>query len=258
MHRAELIPELDRLSEAVIANLFNVPEALELEKALVSIASDKNVMSSFPQVSRPLDDYDKARRTATKDLVGREYALLELYLVLHGLGSGYSSYEARLMADAEGIINLPGGMLPVVAASLLSSPEMTSMDLGAGNGLQGLLLQSLCPHRKTFQVELSGSMIETGKLFQRALGIHTDRVQWICGDIATQDIAGIDLLYMYRPLKPHGKGRALYEDLAIRLSALDTEVTVLSVADCLGPFLGENFPRIYSNEFFSCYCGPTV
>ena len=256
----DLNPDLTRnlgsLAEAVINNLFNVPEALVLEGALVRIASDAEVVRSFPDVSKPLDEYRQAE--SRNDPAQRECALLELYLCLHALGSEYSELEHEKLRQAEGISNLPGGMFPIVAASRLLGPDNACMDLGAGNGLQGLLLQSLLPHRKTSQVELSGKMIEAGKMFQRALGINADRVEWICGDIASQDLAGVDLLYMYRPLKPYGKGIELYEEVARRLSALDTEVTVLSVADCLGKFLNKDFNLIYSNEFFSCYRGPAI
>lgn len=251
-------PDLDlkSLTEAVMDNLFNVPEALWLEKALISIASDAEVQRSYPDLEKPLSQYMHAK--SENDPAQRECALLELYLSLHALGTGYSDHEARKLKQAVGINNLPGGMFPVVAASRLAGPDSVCMDLGAGNGLQGLLLQVLSPHRKTIQVELSSGMIEAGKMFQRALGIDADRMEWICGDIALQDLGGVDLIYMYRPVKPHGKGSVLYDEVARKLSALDAEVTVVSVADCLGKFLHDDFQCIYSNEFFSCYRGPAI
>ena len=246
--------DLKGLTEAVMDNLFNVPEALLLERALLALAGDPVLMQMFPDISKPMDEYVRARGTG--DNAEREYALLTLYLSLHTLGSGYSASEAMKLKRAEGISNLPGGMFPLVAASRMVCDETAFMDLGAGNGLQGLLLQSMRPHKITIQVELSLGLIEVGRIFQHALGISEDRVQWICGDIAEQELGLADLIYMYRPLKPYGMGKQLYEGVAQRLSALKTEVTVLSVADCLGSMLGEDFRLVCSNEFFSCYRGP--
>ncbi len=252
----ELSHTLERLTARVMDNLFNVPEALALEGALLQIANDPDVKRSYPEVLKPADEYVRARDT--EDTSGREYALLELYLRIHALGSGYSGTEAVRLKNAEGIGNLPGGMFPIVAASRIISHKMTSIDLGAGNGLQGLLLQSISPHKRTIQVELSSGMIEAGKMFQRALGIGPERVKWVCGDITGQVLDAVGLIYMYRPLKPYGDGMGVYEKVAARLSALHSDVMVVSVADCLGKFLSEDFSLIYSNEFFSCYHGPVT
>jgi len=77
------------------------------------------------------------------------------------------------------------------------TPDSVVVDLGAGNGLQGLLLQCLSPHRKTLQVELSSEMIRIGRLFQEALGISADRVEWIHDDIVNASIEAADIVYLY-------------------------------------------------------------
>ncbi len=246
------LKELDAL---VTDNLFLVPESAIFENALVSIASDPNVTAAFPFLKTSLFEYEKVD---SGDLIEREYRLLKLYLAIHNTGCDYSSSEADSLKDGAGITNLPGGMYPLIAAARLINENMTSMDLGAGNGLQGLLLQCLTPHRKTIQVELSTKMIEAGKLLHKALKIPQERVRWSAEDISEQRFGDLDFLYIYRPVKPHGEGKKLYEQVAGNLASLDKNITVLSVADCLGPYIKDSFSEFHSNEFFTIYRSSTA
>lgn len=239
------------LCSAIIENLFAVPESLVLEESLMTIATNPVVLGAFPSIDTSVRYYERVRMS--DDVSEREYGMLKLYLALHGLGSEYSDEQKQRLKKLAGITNLPGGMMPVVAASVLIGPDMVSMDLGAGNGLQGLLMQCLCPHKKCVQVELSSHMIDVGLMFQEALNMPSERIEWVCGDIAAQPLTDLDFIYMYRPLKPYAEGAGIYESVARKLGHAGRDLIVLSVADCLGQYLGEACTEFYSNEFFTCY-----
>ncbi len=132
-----------------------------------------------------------------------------------------------------------------------------SADLGAGNGLQGMLLQILYPHRKTIQIEISSDMVELGKQLQAWLGIPTDRVEWRAGDVCDEAFDGIDFIYLYRPVRPAtDKGRAFYTRLAKTLDEAPGEVVVFSIADCLRDFLSPRFEMFYTDGHLTCFRGP--
>jgi hypothetical protein len=128
-----------------------------------------------------------------------------------------------------------------------------SADLGAGNGLQGLLLQRLYPHARTLQLEISSRMIDIGRGLQSWLGIPEDRVEWRCGDLLEAPLEDVDLLYLYRPVRPDGPGRRFYENLAGRLERAPGQVVVFSIADCLGEFLSDRFERFYGDGHLTCF-----
>jgi hypothetical protein len=247
----EYARQLDGLASSMEEDVFSVPEAALLEGALVTIAEDSEIRSMFPAVDMLLRCYASTRDAGERD--EREYRLLRLYLGLHSLGTGYTPDEAGKITEAHGIANLPGGMLPVVAASRLIGSESASADLGAGNGLQGLLLQKLMPHRRTLLVELSSRLLDTGRMLEQALGIDEGKVEWVCGDILDADLSDIDLVYMYRPAKPYREGKALYENIAQRLSAASAGISILSVADCLGPYLGSEFALMHKDGYMTYY-----
>ena len=100
-----------------------------------------------------------------------EEAFLTLYAHLHMHEARYTPDERGRMDEAGGYWAHAGGLSPILEAAPWIRPNTVSADLGAGNGLQGLLLQILYPHRKTIQIEISSNMVELGKQLQAWLGI---------------------------------------------------------------------------------------
>ena len=241
--------EIAEIFSMIMEDIFSVPESTAVEKALMRLAREGEVASAHPSVAALADDYEAARGSGDND--DREYRFLMLYQGLHCIGMGYSEQEAAQLKGSSGIANQPGGLLPVVAASRFMREDTVSGDLGAGNGLQGLLLQSIRPHAETRLVEMSTPMVEAGRMLTRALGLGA-RVRWTHGDITEQDLSGVGLVYIYRPAKPHGEGRALYEKLGQRLANAGGAVEV-SVADCLGPYISGFSEEIYKDEYFTCF-----
>jgi 16S rRNA G1207 methylase RsmC len=128
-----------------------------------------------------------------------------------------------------------------------------SVDFGAGNGLQALLLQKLYPHRRTVQVEISSRMVEAGKDLQQWLGIDEQRVEWVVGDVLDNAERKADFIYLYRPVRPEGEGRLFYEHLSSELNRADRKVVIFSVADCLSQFLSEHFEVVYGDGHLTCF-----
>jgi hypothetical protein len=126
-------------------------------------------------------------------------------------------------------------------------------DLGAGNGLQGLLLQCLCPHKKTIQIELSAEMIRIGQIFQQALGVSADRIEWIHDDIVNASIETADFIYLYLPAKPLGGGKEVYDAIAHKISTMKKRVVIFSVADCLSQFTDRQFSVSYMDGHLTCF-----
>jgi hypothetical protein len=125
-----------------------------------------------------------------------------------------------------------------------------------GNGLQALLRQRLHPHARTIQVEISSRMIEAGRHLQSWLGIPADRVEWIAGDVLENIPRGMGFVYLYRPVRPEGRGRLFYERLARTLEGSPDPVVVFSIADCLREFLPTTFEVFYTDGHLTCMRGP--
>lgn len=183
----------------------------------------------------------------------REIVLINLYLCLHAAGAAYQQEESDTLAAWSGLDCLPGGMLPLMLARHLIGPDSVTADLGAGNGLQGLLLQRLCLHHKSRLLEISGRLIEMGRLYQQALNLEPQQVAWEHADVAKADLAGVDLIYLYRPTRPGDNGHAFYREVAAKLAAHDRSLTIVSMADCLAPFLDDRFRILYANEFLRVF-----
>ncbi|MFP4649929.1 MAG: hypothetical protein ACLFML_03215, partial [Desulfobacterales bacterium] len=231
--------------------VYNEPRAEVVEDALIRIALNpavKQYLASGAEMAGHLMEFREAGDPSV-----RENALIALYNSLHSAGAVYRKHEEETLNSWNGLGCIPGGLLPLFVASHLIGPESVTADLGAGNGLQGLLIQALCPHRQTFLVEISESLVETGRLYQQALGFPPDRILWENGDIADTDLREVDLVYLYRPIRPQGGGNLLYKAVAAKLAENNRSVTVVSMADCLGRFLDERFKNIYSNEFLEIY-----
>lgn len=196
------------------------------------------------------------RRAEGDDAEALEEAFLALYAHVHMHEARYTPRERRILAEAGGYWAHAGGVSPILKAGPFINPETVSMDLGAGNGLQGLLLQTLHPHARTIQVEISTRMVEIGRRLQAWLGVPTDRVTWVAGDVCLQPLDGVDFVYLYRPVRPStAKGRAFYERLAATLGGSPRSVAVFSVADCLGGFLSDRFEVVYGDGHLTCFRG---
>jgi hypothetical protein len=182
-----------------------------------------------------------------------EDAFLELYCHLHGHTAPYDASERGIVDRTGGYWCHAGGLSPVLKAPDWITPASRSIDFGAGNGLQLLLVQRLAPHALTVQVEISSRMCEAGRDLQRWLGIADDRIEWRVADATQQTPAGFDLVYLYRPVRPEGEGEAFYRRFAGELAAAPGSPVVLSVADCLRTFLPPEFERFYFDGHLACY-----
>jgi hypothetical protein len=182
-----------------------------------------------------------------------EEMFLALYCSLHGHEAPYSKAERRRVTVTGGYWAHAGGLSPVLKAGPLIGPASVVGDFGAGNGLQGLLMQVLDPHALTIQIEISGRMVEAGRALQRWLEIPEERVRWVVGDVIETSPVGMDLIYLYRPVRPVGEGRKFYEHFAAELGSTRDPVVILSVADCLSEFLPEDFTVFYGDGHLTCY-----
>jgi hypothetical protein len=234
------------------------PEIMTSEKqitiitqALLKLASNRAVQAELPDVDQYVKNFMTEREK--EDLTLREYALLYLYARLHSAGSTYSPSEYELFKKRNAYSCHPGGLSPLILAEQFIKPESVIADLGAGNGLQGLLLQCLYPHRKTLQIELSSELIRVGRIFQGILGISDDRIEWVHGDIINVSLGAVDFIYLYRPVRPLEGGKEVYHTIANKLSAINKPFVVFSVADCLAEFLDKRFSIFYSDGHLTCY-----
>lgn len=182
-----------------------------------------------------------------------EEAFLRLYAHLHSHAAPYTREERRVVDAAGGYWAHAGGISPVLKAPDFIGPASVSLDLGAGTGMQLLLLQVLAPHRRSIQVEISSRLVEAGRALQGWLGIPSERVEWRIEDVTRSKFPDCDLLYLYRPVRPDGPGLRFYERLAAHLAGAAHPVAVLSVADCLGQFLPETFERVYFDGHLACF-----
>lgn len=221
--------------------------------------------TSAPPPPDPLDLYPRypalrARLRAVAaggDEEATEEALLALYCHVHGHEAPYTAAERRRVAQTGGYWCHAGGLPPLLKAGPFLDGGSVSMDLGAGNGLQSLLLMRLSPHRRTIQVEISSRMVEAGRALVAWAGVPEDRVEWRIGDVLDASVEGVDFLYLYRPVRPVGPGRAFYERLAATLASSPRPVTVFSVADALRDFLPpDSFEIRYTDGHLTCLtCG---
>ena len=220
-------------------------------KSLLKLATDSIVQAEIPDLNCYVENLSSALREGDPSSLERD--LLNLYTQLHRAGSEYSPYERKLLTERKGYSCYPGGLSPLFKAVQFISPESIVADLGAGNGLQGLLLQCLSPHRKTIQIEISSEMIRIGRIFQQALGISDDRIEWIHDDIINVSIKTADFIYIYLPAKPLEGGKEVYEAIANKLRMMNRPLVVFSVADCLAKFLNGQFSIFYTDGHLTCF-----
>ena len=232
-------------------NRFSEKQMAVIAKSLLELATYSAVQSEMPDLDLYVKDFMSA--LDEKDLSSIEDALLTLYIQLHNAGFRYSPSEIEILKKRNAYLCHPGGLSPLIMAKKFIKPESIVADLGAGNGLQGLLLQRICPHRKTLQIEISSELIRLGKIFQESLGISSDRIEWIHDDIVNVSIDTADFIYIYRPAKPIDRGRELYQSIARKLSAGNKPLIIFSVADCLAAFLDKRFSVFYTDGHLTCF-----
>ena len=206
------------------------------------------VVPSFTRFHRELE---AARAGGDPDAV--ETALARLYCVAHGSGGAYSDEERRAFDALGGYWCHAGGLEPLHLIAPFIGPETRLVDYGAGNGFQGLLIQFLHPHRRTSLVELGGPMIAQGRRLQELLGIPDDRVAWVHANIMDLPPSRFDVVYLYRPVRPEGEGRAFYEMFAREAARAPHPVTIVSVADCLKDFLPPAFRVLHGDGQITCF-----
>jgi hypothetical protein len=235
----------------LLENTFPEKQSAVIAESLLGLAENTAVRAEAPD----LDHCVKNLRSAIEDedLPRAESALLDLYVILHGAGRGYSAYEKKLLARRKGYSCHPGGLSPLVKAVEFISPDSVVADLGAGNGLQGLLLQRICPHRKTIQIEISSGLIRIGRIFQKALGISDDRIEWIHDDIVNASFEEADFIYIYLPAKPIDGGKEVYESIAGKINTMKRPPVIFSVADCLARFIDRQFSIFYTDGHLTCF-----
>jgi hypothetical protein len=182
-----------------------------------------------------------------------EDAFLELYAHVHMNHAAYTSEERRRMDEAGGYWNHAGGLSPILKAEPWIKPDTVSADFGAGNGLQGLLLQLLYPHAKTVQIEISSRMADVGDGLREWLGIAADRVEWIIDDVLNVSATGCDFIYLYRPVRPEGAGCDFYTRFAREVEAEEHPPVIFSIADCLKDYLSDRYDVFYFDGHLTCF-----
>jgi hypothetical protein len=182
-----------------------------------------------------------------------EEAFLLLYAHVHGYEVPYMPDQRRPVIETGGYLSHVGGLSPVLKAAPFLAVDAVSGDFGAGNGLQGLLMQKLTPHARTVQIEISSRMVESGRLLQDWLGIPEGRVDWIVGDVRDVSPAGMDFVYLYRPVRPSGAGEEFYRGFAARLEQSSKPVVIFSIADCLRSHLPPEFEVFYCDGHLTCF-----
>ena len=225
--------------------VYTLKAALVVEKTLLTLARKANII----EATHWANHLEEAR--SQNDTEEREYALLELYRTLHTAGSGYSQEEKKILEEQKGLHGLSGGLTPLFMAATLLTPATRMVDLGAGNGLQGLILQMLVPHCHTLQVELSQSHIAMGRRYQSILGLSENKMSWHQGDLFEAPLGKVTFLYLYRPVRPSETTRPLYARLAHAIEDMVPPPMVMSVADCLTPHFKNPQVPLYQSEFIT-------
>ena len=207
--------------------------------------------TTFPRFGKLQARLESAAQHGTGEEI--EEAFLELYAHVHMNEAHYTSKERRRMDEAGGYWNHAGGLSPILKAEPWISPDTVSADFGAGNGLQGLLLQLLYPHAKTVQIEISSRMAEIGESLREWLSVEADRVEWIIDAVLNVSATGYDFIYLYRPVRPEGVGRDFYTRFAREVEGEEHPPVIFSIADCLRGFLSDRYEVFYGDGHLTCF-----
>lgn len=235
----------------LLQNRFPEKQMTTIAQTLLEIAANDVVQAEMLDIKHHIKTLMEAMKS--NDSFALEHAMVNLYAHLHVAGATYSSDELKLLKTRDGYSCISGGLSPLIKAEPFINSESIVADLGAGNGLQGLLLQRLYPHKRTLQIELSSEMIRMGKIFQKALGINNNRLKWINADITDVSLETVDFIYIYRPAHPSENGKKLYQVIANKLITVDKPLIIFSVADCLSEFLDEHFSIFYTDGHLTCF-----
>jgi hypothetical protein len=207
--------------------------------------------TSFPRFEELRDRLESLiSKGSAEDL---EDAFAELYAHVHMNEASYTTDERRRMDAAGGYWNHAGGLSPIIKAKPWIHPETVSADFGAGNGLQGLLLQVLYPHRRAVQIEISARMAEIGDALRQWLNVPADRVEWVVDDVLNVPATGYDFIYLYRPVRPEGPGREFYARFAREVESETSPPIIFSIADCLRDFLTDRYEVFYGDGHLTCF-----
>ena len=226
------------------------------------LATLVRLLADLPVPPDPLGLYPRygemkdalARAIDAGDSEELEAAFLELYCHVHGYEAPYSPAERQQMDRTGGYWCHAGGVSPILKAGDWITPGTVSADFGAGNGLQMLLTQRLYPHAKTVQIEISEKMVEGGRALQEWLAIPEERVEWIVDDVCNHVPAGMDFVYLYRPVRPTTEaGRGFYERFAAAVATSDRPATIFSIADCLRDFVPPAVRVFYTDGHLTCF-----
>lgn len=225
-----------------------------LVSLLASKAPNAEMQAVFPRHEALRDRLRAACSEPARSSAAIEDAFLDLYAYLHMHEAPYEPSERARVDASGGYWAHAGGLAPLLQAGRFLRPHSVSADLGAGNGLQCLLMQILDPHTSTVQIEISARMVEIGRVLQQWLEIPDDRVTWRVEDLVTADLSGFDVVYLYRPLRPDNElGETFYRRLAKAVAEHPREVAILSVADALGPFLPPGFALVHDDGQLKCW-----
>jgi len=245
---------LTALAEGFALSGWDADESTRLARLIglfLQLPDPPDLDGSFPEYARLRDRLAITVDGGDGDEI--EERFLELYAHLHMNQALYTSDERRRMDAAGGYWNHAGGLSPILKAGPWIRPDAVSADFGAGNGLQGLLLQVLYPHRKTVQIEISARLAEIGDALREWLGVPSDSIDWIVDDVLDITATGYDFIYLYRPLRPEGPGLDFYTRFAHEVESEDRPPVIFSIADCLRDFLSGRYEVFYGDGHLTCF-----
>jgi hypothetical protein len=201
----------------------------------IELASKAGFQRAYPSCAPLATGLKQLLRAEDAD--GLEQAVTRFYAELHAADAVYSDEEQAALKQMSGYWCYAGGLTPLHAILPHLGPDTILADYGSGSGLQGLILQSLQPHRLTVQIELSSRMIEKGRRLQEMFGVPAGRVEWLQANILDVPPDRFDIVYMYRPCRPEGWGDAFYRRFAEGLGRAARRTLVFSVADSLRDYI---------------------
>ena len=136
-----------------LRKIFNQDERQQVEvDRLTTIMALFAVLPDPPDPEGIFPLYGKLKKDFTDSLLELDPDIIEerfllLYCHLHGYDAPYTLAERETVNLTGGYWCHAGGLSPITKAGDWIREDTISADFGAGNGLQGLLLQKLYPHK---------------------------------------------------------------------------------------------------------------